>query len=215
MNLNKDAPRWLCGSGTTPFSSDGEVGLTVQSPLQKYWRRPAELEELSLFDLYLKYRYSRGQWKLCDRENVLRIWPRPSSHRDGSQWEEFCRVKVILHVVHRDLGVLTENNSVSWSDLFERYHETIANGPSDLLGPPVDTLKDGVDDDESDQDCEDLQSECDMRPDWMILSEMSPGAEFDISSDLGFRDIDQNYDWFGDLRIRCPDLDLTVIPDFI
>src|SRR5256714_14194465 len=44
---------------------------------------------------------------------------------------------------------------------------------------------------------------------------MSSGAEFDISSDLGFRDIDRNYDWFGDLRIHCPDLDLTVIPDFI
>ena len=57
-----------------------------------------------------------------------------------------------------------------------------------------------------------------MRPDWMILLEISSGAQFDhfdISSDLGFCDIDQNYDWFGDLRIRCPDLDLAIIPDFI
>jgi ATP-dependent DNA helicase PIF1 len=192
LNLNKNAHRWICGSGTSPFSSDEDVSMTVQSPLQKYWNRPAELEDLSLFQLFLKYRYCKGQWKLCERENIVRVWSRPLTLRDGPQWEDFCQVKVLLHITHRDLGALTENSSVSWFDLFERYCETIENAPSDLLGPPVDNLENDVDD-ESDQDCEDLddiENEDGVRPDWMVLSEMRPDAEIEISSDLGFRDID-------------------------
>jgi len=49
----------------------------------------------------------------------------------------------------------------------------------------------------------------------MILSEMRPGAMFEISSDLGSRDIDKNYDWVSDLRLRYPDLDLAIISNFI
>jgi hypothetical protein len=48
----------------------------------------------------------------------------------------------------------------------------------------------------------------------MILSEMGPDAEIEIASDLGFHDIDQNCDWFANLRVR-PNLDLAVIPNFI
>ena len=62
LNLNKETPRWLCGTGNendASFLADGEAGRTVQSPLQKYWNRPAKLEFLSLFQLYLKY----NQWK--------------------------------------------------------------------------------------------------------------------------------------------------------
>ena len=49
LNLNKNAHQWICNSGTSPFLSDKDVSMTVQSPLQKYWNRPAELEDLSLF----------------------------------------------------------------------------------------------------------------------------------------------------------------------
>jgi hypothetical protein len=49
----------------------------------------------------------------------------------------------------------------------------------------------------------------------MILSDMRPDAEIARASDLGFRDIDKNYEWFTDFRIRCPDIDLTAVPDFI
>src|SRR2546429_3592229 len=121
LNLNKDAPRWLCGSGNTSFSTEDEFDQTVSSPLQKYWIRPVELEDLSLHQLYLKYRYSKGCWKRCERENIVRVWPRPSSLRNGFQWEDYCRVKVILHISHRDIGALTENNGISWSDPFKLY----------------------------------------------------------------------------------------------
>ena len=91
---------------------------------------------------------------------------------------------------------MTENYSVSWSDLFECYREKIENIP-DLLGPPVDDLEDDVVEDESDQDCEDQgdsEYKDKVRANWMALSDMRPGAVFDISSDLGSRIIDKNYD---------------------
>ncbi|GBC03495.1 hypothetical protein RclHR1_05150005 [Rhizophagus clarus] len=145
----------------------------------------------------------------------MRVWPRPLSQRNGPQWKDYCRVKVLLHIRHRDLSVLTDNNSVSWPDLFEHYYEIIESA-LDLLSLPVDTLENNVVDDESDQDCEDLDDiKGEIRPDWMILSEMRPDAEFEIASDLGFRDVDRNYDWIADLKMRCPDLDLAAIPNFI
>ena len=70
-------------------------------------------------------------------------------------------------------------------------------------------------DEESDLDQEELDDEDQIRPDWMVLSEMRPGADVDISSDLGTRDIDRNYDWFGDVRRSYPNLNLSDISNFI
>ncbi|CAG8781839.1 14547_t:CDS:2, partial [Rhizophagus irregularis] len=42
-----------------------------------------------------------GQWKKCKKENIVRVWPHPSSYRNGDQWKAYCRVKVLLHVRHR------------------------------------------------------------------------------------------------------------------
>ena len=162
--------------------------------------RPTELEDISLFQLYLKYNLWRGQWKQCKRENIVRIWPRPSPQRNGAQWEDFCRVKVLLHICHRDLSQLTENNTITWSELFNQHHENIDNDPVDLLGLSVDNLENEFVDDESEQEHEELEDEEQMRPDWMILSEMRPDAIMENSSDLGLRDIDRNYDWVGNVR---------------
>ena len=75
----------------------------------------------------------------------MRIWPRPLPQINGPQWEEFCRVKVLLHVCHRDLNQLTKNDMISWSDLFNQHCEKIENEP-DLLGPPVDVENESSDD---------------------------------------------------------------------
>jgi ATP-dependent DNA helicase PIF1 len=215
LNLNKEAPRWLRGTGNeTGFSENNEVGRTIQSPLQKYWNRPVELEDLSLFRLYLRYYFWNGQWKQSKRENIVRIWPRPLPQRNGPQWEEFCRVKVLLHVCHRDLNQLTENDSASWTELFDRHYAEIEN-EADLLGPPVDNLENDHDNEESDDEQEDDEHEREIRLEWMILSEMGPNAVIMSSSDLGLRDIDRNYDWIGDFIRRHPDLNSADMANFI
>src|SRR5688572_13541819 len=144
LNLNKESFQWLCGTGTETngnFLHNDENGRTVQSPLQKYWKRSAEFENLTLFQLYQKYHFWQGQWKQCKRENIVRIWPRPSPQRNGPQWEDFCRIKVLLHVCHRNLDQLTEENSKSWSELFNQHLNEIENDPIDLLGSPVDNIE--------------------------------------------------------------------------
>jgi len=85
--------------------------------LKKYWERAEELEEYSLFKLNLTHNYSKGSWKRNNKENIVRIRPRPSGLRNGEQWEEFCRIKVILHVPHRSIEQLRENSDI-WSTIY-------------------------------------------------------------------------------------------------
>ena len=101
LNVNEEVARWICETGrwdnTYEFST-GDDGNTTQSPLEKYWNRSYEFEDYSLYKLYLTHKYVNKKWKLCKKENIIRVWPRPSSLHNGNQWEEFCRIKVILHV---------------------------------------------------------------------------------------------------------------------
>jgi len=89
------------------------LGWIEKSPLVTYWDRPTELEDYTLFWLYLTHRLIKGQWKRCQNENIIRIFSRSLLLHEGPQWEEFCRVKVLLHVQHRDLQELTENETIA------------------------------------------------------------------------------------------------------
>ncbi|EXX69416.1 Pif1p [Rhizophagus irregularis DAOM 197198w] len=213
LNLNNESHQWLCETGIENVMPNSDVGRTERSPVQKYWDRPVELENLSMFQLYLEYKFYNGKWKRCECENVVHIWPRPSPQRNGPQWNEFCRIKIILHVPHRSLEQLNENNSLSWSDLFNHNIANSENEFKDILGPSVDKLKDKCDDDEGHKEAD--ESKDDARPDWMVLAEMSPNAIIDGTSDLGLRDIDRNNDWFGGIRRRYPNIDSIDLNTFV
>jgi len=49
----------------------------------------------------------------------------------------------------------------------------------------------------------------------MILLEIKLGMTMKISSNLGLRNIDQDYDWFSDVRYNYLDFDLSDIFNFI
>ncbi|CAG8817991.1 10654_t:CDS:2, partial [Racocetra persica] len=88
LNLNRKTPRWFCGTESKNFVPTSKVGQTEKLPLQKL---------------------CNGQWKKYECENIVRIWTKLSSQCNSSQWEEFCHIKVMLHVCHRSLQQLTEN----------------------------------------------------------------------------------------------------------
>ena len=69
----------------------------------------------------------------------------------GPQWKEFCRVKVLLHVRHRDLQQLTGNGTIAWSDLYDHHIEEINADPIDILGLPVDNEPDEMNDEEDEE----------------------------------------------------------------
>jgi ATP-dependent DNA helicase PIF1 len=205
LNLNREAPRVL----------GNDTGRTTKSALKKYWDRPAEFEEFSLFQLNLRYKIAKGHWVECKKENIVRIWPRPSPIYQGPQWEEFCRIKVILHVPHRSLEQLTENDTISWSTLYEHFSDVINNDPPDLLGLSVDNEKEIAESEGDDLDDieEDINDE--YRPDWMLLAEMGPNAIIDHSSDLGNRDIDRQHDWLNDGKQHYNDSDIINANSFL
>ena len=60
LNLNEVGPRWIRGTGSGPNGEElftNDAGRTNQSPLEKYWNRSDDLEDLSLFKTYLTYKY--------------------------------------------------------------------------------------------------------------------------------------------------------------
>jgi len=74
-------------------------------------------------------------------------------------------VKILLHVCHHDLNQLTENNTISWSDLFNQHCERIKNNHLDLLSSLVDDLEPDIVDEESEQKHEKLEDEEQMQSD--------------------------------------------------
>jgi hypothetical protein len=131
----------------------------------------------------------------------------------GPQWDEFCRVKVLLHVRHRDLQELTENGTIEWSTLYDHFLEEINADPIDLLGSP--TESEIIEEEEEEDELIEDEEQDEFRPDWMILTEMEPKPKFDRSSDLGSRDIDRNHDWINDPRQQYSDTDLLKLDTFV
>src|SRR3989440_1844252 len=219
LNINEIAPRWIRGTGNNEdgeeFSSINDSGRTSKSALNIYWERPEALEEYSIFKLYLTHKLTRGEWKSCEKENIVRIRPQPSPLRNGDQWEDFCRVKVILHVPHRSIEQLKENSEVSWATIYNQQIDVINNDPDDVLGSPVDNEKEDLSEDESGEELEEDDEHDEARLDWMVLAEMGPRANIERSCDLGSRDIDRNHDWLNEGRRNYLDDDLAVSSNFI
>jgi hypothetical protein len=93
LNIKEEVARWICGTGRRDNVDDFtsvDAGRTAPSPLKHYWNRPDELEDFSLYKLYLTHKNVNGKWKRCKKENIIRVWSRPSPLRNGDQWEEFC-----------------------------------------------------------------------------------------------------------------------------
>jgi len=60
LNINDEMLRWIRGTGSSRETIN-DAGRTVQSSLKKYWTRPSELEEISLFKLYLTHKNVNGK----------------------------------------------------------------------------------------------------------------------------------------------------------
>jgi hypothetical protein len=155
----------------------------------------------------------KGQWRKCQQENIVCIFSHPSPLREGPEWEEFCRVKILLHVCHQNPQLLTENGTIPWSTLYSQHLMEINADANDLLGSPIDAENEIFDEDDGESIEDDEQYE--FRPDWMYLAEMGPNPRFDCSSDLGSRDMDRNHDWINDPRQRYSDMMLTDIDTFV
>lgn len=125
----------------------------------------------------MTHNFVNGSWNKCKTENIVRIVPRPSGLRNGNQWEKFCRMKVILHIPHRSILQLNQNN-LPWSAIYSQHIDTIRNDPIDLLGEPLENEVLMNDDESQDEPIEDDEQE-EFRYDWTYLAEMRPNSNID------------------------------------
>ncbi|PKY60052.1 hypothetical protein RhiirA4_483313 [Rhizophagus irregularis] len=132
----------------------------------------------------------KNRWTKCQQENIVHIFPWPSPIHEGPQWEEFCHVKVVLHIHHQNFQQLTENSTISWLTLYSHHLEKINADPIVILGLSIYDAKSKIIDEEE----EDL---------------MGPSSSFDCSSDLESQDMDRNHDWINDSRQWYSDVDLV------
>ncbi len=116
---------------------------------------------------------------------------------------------------HRNLQELTENDEITWTNLYEHYIKEINSDPVDLLRSPVNNKDNEVTDDEENlAELEDDQED-ELRPDWMILAEISPNTNIQNSSDLEDHDMDKNYDWLNDGKQYYDNSDLMKANTFL
>ena len=87
-------------------------------------------------------------------ENIVRIRPRPSLLRNGDQWEEYCRVKVILHIPYHSIEQIKETSDILWLTIYNQQIEKINNDHDDILGDPIDNEEEEISDDNSGEELE-------------------------------------------------------------
>ncbi|PKB92061.1 hypothetical protein RhiirA5_446217, partial [Rhizophagus irregularis] len=95
-----------------------------------------------MFQLYLGYKFYNGKWKIYERENVVRIWPRPSPQRNGLQWNEFCHIlgpsvdkledKCDDNEGQQEADESRDDTRLDWMVLAEMGPNAIIDGSSDL-----------------------------------------------------------------------------------
>ncbi|KAG7403319.1 ATP-dependent DNA helicase pif1 [Fusarium oxysporum f. sp. rapae] len=177
------------------YRVDGDVNEAIGS-YRKYLERKDQHEDIT----YLEYlqSYNLNTWRLAAqaKKRVLSYFPRYKSMEASSQFNDFCRVKLMMVHPHRspeELLVVGGQRFDSFTAAYmhcRQHHDTHAD---DHYGEP-DTDELTAEEDEFELE---IHEEPIAEEDWHELARMLPDRpleEEDIDI-LGRRDIDINYDW--------------------
>ncbi|KAG7002669.1 ATP-dependent DNA helicase PIF1 [Fusarium oxysporum f. sp. conglutinans] len=178
------------------YRVDGDVNEAIGS-YRKYLERKDQHEDIT----YLEYlqSYNLNTWRRLAaqaKKRVLSYFPRYKSMEASSQFNDFCRVKLMMVHPHRspeELLVVGGQRFDSFTAAYmhcRQHHDTHAD---DHYGEP-DTDELTAEEDEFELE---IHEEPIAEEDWHELARMLPDRpleEEDIDI-LGRRDIDINYDW--------------------
>ena len=178
---------------------DGSVDVR-RTILEKYCSRPADLEHVTYLGIMQDYTIKKDSFcKRRDRHRVARIIP---DYNPSKQYTEFCRAKIILHHLFRELDFSDVYNldfdglgEPSWEAAYEycqRHHPP----------HPIDTLRELPSHEESDtESVQHANGDNDfMQDDGEVLANRRPGydgEEVSFGSELGLRHIDISFDWLA------------------
>ncbi|PKB95961.1 hypothetical protein RhiirA5_435717 [Rhizophagus irregularis] len=62
----------------------------------------------------------QNRWKECQKENIVRIFPRPSPLREGPQWEDFCQENLTV-----DYQTLNDNQKKVFNRIEPHYYDVL------------------------------------------------------------------------------------------
>jgi hypothetical protein len=178
------------------YRVDEDINETVGS-YRKYLERNDQHEDVT----YLEYlqSYNLKTWRRLAanaKKRVLSYFPRYRSVEASPQFNDFCRVKLMMAHPHRspeELLTVGEERFDSFAAAYKRCREHHDTHADDYYGEP-DTNELRAEDDEFELD---VHEEPIVEEDWHELARMLPDRpleEEDIDM-LGRRDIDINYDW--------------------
>jgi hypothetical protein len=190
---------------------DGEASIS-RSPNRKYRDRLTDtkgglhLQDVSLFQWLRVYNFEgKSQWKSRSKalQRVINYYPEYSSLPNSSDYEDYCRVKLMLHhpFVDPDELLVDGVRFDTFSDAFRSCQESHSH-PPDFYEDPMDP--DAVNDDiDTDSEYDDLEEEGvrDHDEDKVSNDEMYArrGPRNDLSrkqdpQNLGHRDLDRQHD---------------------
>jgi hypothetical protein len=180
---------------------DDAAGQDNKTPYEKYLERPERLKDVSYFEFLERYNFAPrnpAQWKefrYPAKPRVLLYFPRYKAKPGHEQFEDFCRVKLMLNHPHHRHEELRAYDYRQFRSYFEAYQYCVENHehPDDHYGK-VDELEVQPDDEEFMP--EPFQEEPTLE-DWQEIARMLPDAlpEDEPLDLLTRRDIDINYDW--------------------
>ena len=169
-----------------------------QSALDKYKSRDVQIEDLrdvTLLDFIKNYNFISYKWQPRALPQVINYFPQYSSDPSSEHYEDFCRVKMMLHHPFTDILDLAVNidGKTSFAAAYQVCKAFHTHEPDYLDLDDEDT-------DASEDEDEELSAaeEGEMVQDWEVLAGRHPqndAARVEDPDNLGERDLDRSYDW--------------------
>ncbi|EAQ86310.1 hypothetical protein CHGG_07563 [Chaetomium globosum CBS 148.51] len=183
------------------FSEADEAVQTKKTSYEKYLERPSDMEAVSYFRFLETWNFQSPnpgnwrEWRPPARPRVLYYFPRYTPVHGHVQFEDFCRVKLMLAHPHRECGGFLTLDGTRFSGYVAAYehclehheHEDDHYGEAEAPEPAAD---------EDEFRAVPFQEDISLE-DWQELARMVPELqpeheEIDL---LTRRDIDIRYDW--------------------
>jgi ATP-dependent DNA helicase PIF1 len=181
------------GQASTVIHDDGSI-QTSKSLHQKYIDRELQWEGLAYFDFLTRFDFQKRPWRRFPRADprVLNYFPRYKPDPEGTAYEDFCRVKLLLHHPHRsttELLVVDGEQFDRFSTAYQRCRSTHEH-EDDYYGDLPEVLPDQFEETV-------LDGAEDTIDGWNELAGQlpQPGLEVEDVERLGNRDLDLCHDW--------------------
>ncbi|XP_034232800.1 uncharacterized protein LOC117640409 [Thrips palmi] len=172
------------------YDQDGELVLEEELPrgsiLDKYPKRPANLENITLWEFAREFQFNRQtrRWYRRRKVAVVCVFPRLRLTGNEIRDEGFYRQQVLLHVPWRDEDAVLGEHA-NWHEVYAQ-HDIVPRG-----GQPAPQVNE-------DDELEDLDfPEAEPDEEWMVIARQHPNQDVQ-RIEIGRREMDLAHDWAAD-----------------